>query len=304
MIGKIYHKQAELLLDVLPHILSEQRFALKGGTAINLFVRDMPRISVDIDLTYTRLEDRESAIASISNALTTISLMIKNALANINVNPIKDAGGNVIKMMITRVEATIKIEPNFVFRGTVFPTIDQNISKEAEKLFGMFMTARVLSIADLYGSKICAALDRQHPRDLFDVNMLLQNEGLTDDIRKAFIVYLAGHNRPMNELLNPRLKDIRKLYQNEFYGMTRMDITCEELAQTRDLLISKIREELTSNERIFLLSIKEGDPKWDLVGVGIIDQLPAIKWKVLNIRKMSKNKHTEMVEKLKVVLGV
>lgn len=303
MIEEIYHKQAELLLDVLPHFFLGPHFALKGGTAINLFVRDMPRLSVDIDLTYMPLENRESTLSSISDALSTIASKIEGTFANIKAD-CQWRGGKVVKLTIDRSDIKIKVEPNLIFRGSVFPTLDQDISKEAEKLFGMFITARTLSIADLYGSKICAALDRQHPRDFFDVHILLRNEGLTDDIRKAFVVYLAGYNRPMNELLNPNLKDIREIYQNEFYGITRIDVTCEELEQTRDLLISKICKEMTTNEREFLLSIKKGEPAWNLMDIEGIDALPALRWKLLNIRKMSKKKNSEMVERLKSVLKI
>ncbi len=69
--------------------------------------------------------------------------------------------------------------------------------------------------------EICAALDRQHPRDLFDVKLLLDNEGITDKIRTAFIVYLISHNRPMNELLNPTFQDISHQYTSEFTEINR-----------------------------------------------------------------------------------
>lgn len=52
MISEPYRAQMDLLLQVLPLVAKEESFALKGGTAINLFVRDMPRLSVDIDLTW------------------------------------------------------------------------------------------------------------------------------------------------------------------------------------------------------------------------------------------------------------
>jgi len=61
MIADIYRSQVELLLRVLPYVAKEKVFALKGGTAINLFVRDLPRLSVDIDLTYLPFEDRATA---------------------------------------------------------------------------------------------------------------------------------------------------------------------------------------------------------------------------------------------------
>jgi hypothetical protein len=58
MISDIYRAQADLLLQVLPQVAKEDFFALKGGAAINLFVRDMPRLSVDIDLSCQTFDDR------------------------------------------------------------------------------------------------------------------------------------------------------------------------------------------------------------------------------------------------------
>lgn len=67
-----YRQQVALLLRVLPFVEEERAFALKGGTAINLFVRDMPRLSVDIDLTWLPVEDRATSLAAINAAMLRI----------------------------------------------------------------------------------------------------------------------------------------------------------------------------------------------------------------------------------------
>ena len=72
----------------------------------------------------------------------------------------------------------------------------------------------------MYGGKLVAAMDRQHPRDLFDILQLFTHEGITAGIRRAFVVYLAGHNRPVHEVLSPSLRDIRYEYEQNFMGMT------------------------------------------------------------------------------------
>ncbi len=161
-----------------------------------------------------------------------------------------------------------------------------------------------MSIPDVYGGKICAALDRQHPRDLFDVNEMFNKYGLTDQIRSAFVVYLSGHDRPIQELLSPRLQDIRKLFDVQFKRMTEKAVTCEELEDVREKLISKINLELTLDERNFLLSIKMGNPNWGLINISGIEKLPAIQWKLANIAKMEKTKHSKLAESLKTVLGI
>jgi len=66
---KTYRQQVSLLLSVLPEVAKERCFALHGGTAINLFIRNMPRLSVDIDLTYLPIENREPSLKNIAEAL-------------------------------------------------------------------------------------------------------------------------------------------------------------------------------------------------------------------------------------------
>jgi len=156
----------------------------------------------------------------------------------------------------------------------------------------------------LYAGKICAALDRQHPRDLFDVHLLLENEGIKTELRKAFIVYLISHPRPMVEILNPQKIDIRSIFEKEFKGMIAQSITLEELETTRDKLVATLREELTPNERQFIVSMKQGQPLWDLLEIEGIEDLPAVKWKLLNILNMDPIKHKKAIHKLRDYLGV
>jgi len=300
-----YFKQAQLMLRVMPHVTAEACFALKGGTAINLYVRDMPRLSVDIDLTYLPLEPRDTALANIGEALHRIAAAIRRTIPGATVQEIRARGAEqVFKLTVRTPEATIKIEPNLVLRGSVFLPVERELSEQAELLFEASATASTLAVADLYGGKLCAALDRQHPRDIFDVKILMENEGITDDIRTAFIIYLASHDRPMSELLEPNLKDFRQVFEQEFAGMTDEDVDHDELVAVRGRLIETIRSSMTENEKKFLLTIKQGEPDWDLMPVAGIDQLPAIQWKLVNIRKMDKKKQKESLQKLQAALGL
>jgi len=150
--------------------------------------------------------------------------------------------------------------------------------------------------------KICAALDRQHPRDLFDVYYLLQNEGISEALKNTFIVYLLSHPRPIAELLEPRLKDIEALYEKEFVGMTMESVSLEILIQTRLDLIKKIHEKLSDDDRNFILSVKTGLPKWELFAYPQAQNLPAVKWKLHNLSKMSKEKRKAATAKLENIL--
>jgi len=301
-----YFKQADLMLRTIPHVAGEACFALKGGTAINLFVRDMPRLSVDIDLAYLPVDEpRETALKKIGEALGRIAAAIKRAIAGAKVRESRAREPErITKLVVATGQAQIKIEPNDVIRGSVFPVVERELTRRAEDMFERSVAARTLSVPDLYGGKLCAALDRQHPRDLFDVRVLLDKEGITDEIRKAFVVYLVSHDRPISELLDPTRKEIRQVYESEFAGMTIDEIAYEDLIAAREALIKTVRNELTGNEKAFLVSLKEGQPKWSLMGIEGIEKLPAIQWKLKNIQKMSEKKRTEALEKLKRTLGL
>ena len=299
-----FFPQAQLVIRSLPHVGTEDCFALKGGTAINLFLRDIPRLSVDIDLTYVPIEPREPSLEHISQALSRIARRIERGIGGASVVEAHPKGSShVARLFVETPDARIVIEPNHVIRGTVFPTEDRDLVEEAEHLFEMAVSVPTLSSADLYGGKICAALDRQHPRDLFDIKLLLGAEGITDSIRRAFIVYLASHNRPISELLAPGRHEFRQVFENELVGMVRYSVSYDELVDARDRLVETLRECLTDAEREFLISLKSGDPDWTLLGIPEIERLPAIQWKLANIRKMDTKKRTDALAHLKAVLA-
>lgn len=300
-----FFNEAKLMLDVLPSVAEEACFGLKGGTAINFFLRDMPRLSVDIDLTYLPIEDRNTSLAGITNGLKAIASRIHQANPSLQVQEGKLKNTpSVTKLYVSNQQAQIKVEPNLVLRGTLFPTEKLRLRPKVEELFETSVKMVVVSKADIYGGKICAALDRQHPRDLFDIKILLENEGITDEIRKGFIIYLAGHDETMSQLLAPSAKDIERIFAEEFAEMSTEPVTLDELLKTRSILIAMLKKELTQNERKFLLSIKEGAPQWDLLGVPGIEKLPAIQWKLANIKKMKPDHHRKSVERLKTILGM
>ena len=305
MIDTVFFRQAELLLRIIPLIDREALFALKGGTAINFFVRDLPRISVDIDLVYLPIGERDVALREISDILTRISRAVEDTIPGARVIPKKSKGSDLSSgLFVRRQEATVKIEPNPVIRGSVFPPARRALSPRAGDLFKMSVECQVLSENELYAGKICAALDRQHPRDLFDIMMLLRYRSFGAGMRKAFVVYLISHDRPMVELLNPRFGDIRPVFETEFQGMTAEEVTCEDLEKTREELVAMIARGLTVEEKQFIVSVKKGTPRWDLIGIDGIEDLPAVKWKLLNIGRMTPSKHKQAVRKLRDYLGV
>jgi hypothetical protein len=301
-----FFEQTGLMVKTLPLAMSEGCFALKGGTAINFFHREMPRLSVDIDLTYLPIQDRETTLNEISKALNRIAEKIKTQYPSYKVSKkiLKGENPYVFKLQVHSGKTQIKIEPNLVLRGFCYETQRLSMCKTACNFFEEEVRCMVMSPEDLYGGKICAALDRQHPRDFYDVKILLENEGITEKIMESFVVYLSSNNRPISELLSPKIIDTKTVFQREFTGMAQNPVNYDDLMDVRTTLIRTINKTLTNDQRHLLLSVKEGLPKFDLLKVSDIEKLPAIQWKIKNIQKMDKLKHKEAVEKLRYALGI
>ncbi len=302
MILAKYRAQVDLLLSILPHVAKENSLALKGGTAINLFVRDMPRLSVDIDLTYINWEDdRATALQNISDALGRIEERIKAAIPDISVTRVPPEQGQDVKLNCQTKQAHIKIEVNTTTRGIIFPVRMMQVTDAVQNDFKKFAAINVVSHGELFGGKICAALDRQHPRDLFDVYHLLTNEGISEEIKLGFITFLLSHTRPMGELIRPHLLDQHEAFENQFAGMTTTPFYYTTYEAVRERLIAEIFQSLTADDRKFLLSFKKGEPVWNLIPIDNLQHLPAVKWKLLNIQNLLKNnptKHSEMLNAL------
>lgn len=304
MIGDArYRRQVSLIMRVLPIIAQEKCFALKGGTAINLFVRDMPRLSVDIDLAYLPILERDESLRDIDESLKGIMNRVLKSIPGSKVQAsVLRGSDSVVKLVVNTVDAQIKVEVTPVLRGTVFPSEIRTVSEKVENEFG-YAEITVVSFPDLYGGKIVAALDRQHPRDLYDVRLLLANEGMSRELFQAFLVYLISHDRPMSEILTPNLRDIRHEFEHGFSGMTFEAVTCDELERTREDLIERIHSAFTGDDKKLLLSIKGGTPEWNLLSIKDVDKLPAVRWKLQNLAKLGEQKRKALLEQLSSVLN-
>jgi predicted nucleotidyltransferase component of viral defense system len=302
-----YRDQVRLLLDVLPLVMAEPSFALKGGTAINLFEWDMPRLSVDIDLTYLPTEGRPESLAAIGEALGRIRAAIETRLQPTKVTqPTQGAEAMEVKLHCQRGRTQIKIEVNPSLRGHLLPTRDLPCSERVQEEFAAFVEARCVSHGELFGGKIAAALDRQHPRDLFDVKLLLDREGFTEDVRIGTLVALVSHGRPVAELVRPRAKNQRETFKSQFEGMPFEPFTYEDHEATLGRLVTALHDGLTDDERSFLLSFEEGEPDWKLFPVQGLSDLPAPQFKLINIRKFREaqpERHAQAVAALREALG-
>ena len=302
MARESYLAQVRLLMRLLPIVSTESAFALKGGTAINLFYREMPRLSVDIDLAYLPIEDRATSLHAIDAAFDRIMAQI-NKLPGVNAQRIAGGGGGDTRVLTTADGVTVKLETSPVMRGAIGKPRLMRTTDAVEDAFG-FVATNVLAFDDLYAGKLHAALDRQHPRDLFDVKLLYKNEGLTDDLFRVFLVYAACSSRPMHELLAPNEKDIADEFAREFAGMTAEPVNIDALLSARKRMIDDIQARLNGNAAEFLRTLQAGEPDFTLIELPQAADLPAIKWKILNLKKVKADnpeKHRAQTKALRAI---
>ena len=200
------------------------------------------------------------------------------------------------KLLVRRGAVEVKIEVNFVMRGTVLPVRMASLTQNARETLQADIEIPVVSLEDVYGGKLVAAMDRQHPRDLFDVLQLFAHEGITAGIRRAFVVYLASHNRPVYEVLFSSLRDIRQEFEHNFTGMTAEPVEIDALLSARERMMRELQQGLSADERRFLLSLVAAEPEWSLLGLPHLEQLPGLRWKVQNLERLRKTNARKFAE--------
>lgn len=291
----MYRRQVALLIRVMPIVFKIKDFAVHGGTAINLFHRNLPRYSVDIDVTYIPLEDRDTSLKNINTHLANLKTAIERAVPGIRVIHKPD----VWKLQCVKDGTTIKIEVNGTKRGILGDTEKIQLCEKAKEEFGMSCFANIVSWSQLYGGKIVAALSRQHPRDLFDCR------GITSDdfvaVKNGFMLCLLGSDKPIIESLNPNPIDQQEALDNQFEGMTDEPFNYDDYQKARLNLIDVVNQGLTDDDKAFLISFEDGNPDWSKCCAGDLSYYPSVRWKLQNIAKLKSNnptKHKEGVDKL------
>jgi predicted nucleotidyltransferase component of viral defense system len=302
-----YVQSVRLLLTALPNVFASDSLALKGGTAINLFLSDMPRLSVDIDVVYLPTsKTRAEALADITSELTRMSVSL--ARLGLKTARTSSRSGDDCVIFISNEETQIKVEINTVLRGSLLPPVTTPTHQIVSEIFGIEISVPLLNTTEIYAGKIMAALDRQHPRDLFDVWHMYERRGIDQPIVDAFIIYLISHNRPPHEVLNPNDKPINALYRDALEGMIRTEIpTLKTLEHIRRQLKQDVIGHLTEKHRKFLNGFFAGTSIWDLLPFQNVDRLPAIRWKIENLdrlRSQSLSKYREQSRKLASILNI
>ena len=284
---KSYVDTVRLMLEVAPEVFASGRVAMKGGTALNFFVQDMPRLSVDIDVVFVPHQTpRDTALAEIASELSALQTRLNRR--GIKAELASSKTGDETKLFARRDRVEVKIEINHVFRGTLLPVGTRSLTKTASDLFTTALAVPTLAVAELYGSKLVAAMDRQHPRDLFDVHGMFQRFGLTPEIVECFVGYIAGHNRPVHEVLGSRDIDLARPFDNEFAGMEREPVSLRVLEEARIRLRRELAVALTADHKRFLIGLVAGQPPWEAMQCRHLAELPAIQWKLQNLARLKR----------------
>lgn len=300
---KSFHRQAQLLLRLLPEIAKDKNFALHGGTAINLFYHNMPRLSVDIDLTWIPYGGRENDLQQIRDRLLLISSVIKKAIPAILIRePVTE--DDELKLYCTLTDITVKVEVNTVNRGVLGETIQMQLCEAAQKNFDSYCEVQTVPVNQLFGGKLVAALDRQHPRDLFDCRKMLESTGYTNDIHTGFMFCLLSSKRPFHEILKPRFINQEAVFRSQFSGMTDEQFTYELFEEVRLAICEKINASLSNTDKALLKSFAKGEPVWPDDDWSVY---PGIQWKLINIQKLKASnnaKYQAQLTELDKVLGL
>lgn len=285
-----YTDRVRLLVDFLPVLSQEPRFALKGGTAINLFEHDLPRLSVDIDLAWLPIHDYAEDVRLISEALGCLADVLRVRPLQLQVQLSANEGAGVTRLVVSRGRARVQIETTPVLRGVVHPTRNMAVRPRVQEVFG-FASVQVLSFADLYAGKLAAALSRQHPRDLFDVGLLLEDERADQLLWRTFLVYLTCSPKPAWEMLAPRPPtDFAAIFETHFKGMTAEPVEAETLLSVRERLLARVAGWLDEPSRAFLRSVESEQPDFGLIGLAHAAELPGVRRKLYNLAQRTEAK--------------
>ena len=297
----VYRRQVALLIRIMPIVFRIKDFAVHGGTAINLFYRNLERLSVDIDLTYIPLKEREESLNEINTHLSRLKKEIEQAVPGINVIH----KSNVWKLECFKEGTKIKLEVNGTKRGVIEPPVIMQLCETARETFHLNCYANIVSWGQLFGGKICAALSRQHPRDLFDCRGITAEE--FDSVKSGFMLCLLGSDKPIVESFAPNPIDQSEAMENQFNGMTDTPFSYQDYEEARTKLIKIVNGGLTEGDKQFLIGFEEGDPDWSKCCAGNLEAYPSVKWKLQNIctlKKKNPEKHKDGVDKLRRHFGL
>ena len=291
-------RQAEWLGSLCPALAPESCFALKEGTALSVYWFDYPRLSVDLDLVFVPRKSREEFQTLTHEALHRVQSRIRNLYpaATLRTEPLpgSSAAGKVIVAMGP---LEVKMEVATVHRETLYPTQVRPVQPQAVPTFGK-TSLPLLSFSETCAGKFNAALTRQHPRDLFDVGVILEHAEISPETRTAFAVNLITQPRPFAHMLNPRLKAIPPEALEILTRMTTQPFRALTLPDNLITLQDTLCRRMPAAHQEFLLSFTHGTPDWSLLEVPHAARLPAVRWREQQMSQFTVDRRQELAEGL------
>jgi hypothetical protein len=293
------HVLVRLLEGVRTHPFLGTRMALKGGTALNLFVLGLPRLSVDIDLNYIGAADRETMVAErprIEQALHQVAGRMGLTVKRV---PMEHAGG---KWRLTYVTAlgrpgTIEVDVNFMLRTPLWPVTP----RDSPPIGGeRAMQVLVVDEHELAAGKLAALVARSASRDVFDARELLRRPGLDRaKLRLGFVVYGGANREDWREITIEHVQTTATEVDSQLVPMLRLDVrpAKTDIAVWTETLVRETRELMAA---VLPLEAHELDFIGRLNGVGdiapelltadpsmqtIIREHPGLRWKALNVKR-------------------
>jgi hypothetical protein len=305
-----YVDTVRLMLRAAPHVLSNPVFAMKGGTALNVFLHDLPRLSVDIDLVFTdHAVPRGEALIAIKDELEAMVLRLRRL--GLNSSLTKSTDGSETKLTLVKGNdhrTKVKIEINQNFRGTLLPVQKIRLAEKARDMFATDVEVPSLTPAELYGGKMVAALDRQHPRDFFDVREMFHRGYFGPTVVDCFVGYLAGQFKtPIHSVLFSEDRDISLLYKAEFNGITAEEVSLADLELARTTLRAELFNGLEDRHKEFLLGVARLEVDWDLMPFPHLCDMPAVRRRLENLENKRKRnpekfrlEHSELAKRFRL----
>jgi predicted nucleotidyltransferase component of viral defense system len=279
------------------HPFLKGRLALKGGTALNLFLFDVPRLSVDIDLNYIGAADRDTMMAERPKVEQAIQAVCSREGMNITRVPTDHAGGKwrLRYESALGVGGNLEVDLNFMFRVPLWTVTSRSAT------VGSYSATQipVLDLHELAAGKLAALLSRRASRDLFDAHQLLTHGDLDrTKLRLGFVLYGAMNRKDWRTVAIDDVGYDHRELKNELIPVIRPEPLAKWKAGDRaESMIDECRERLgavlpmAANEIAFLDRILDhGEIKPELLTANMemskrISAHPLLQWKALNARQ-------------------
>jgi hypothetical protein len=289
----------ELLEGLRSHPFLKLRIALKGGTALNLFAADLPRLSVDLDLNYVGAAERETMLGDRPKVEQAAQAVCGRLGIQIKRSPTDHAGGKW-RLSFTSVHGrtgTLALDVSFILRTPLWPLVMQD-----SRSLGPFRATQipVLDIHELAAGKMAALMARSLARDIFDVQWMLSAPALDPaKLRLGFVVYGGINRRDWREVALDDVQADPDEVDSMLVPMLRADLAPPkaEISAWTQALVDDCRHRLSAvlplapNEVEFLERLNDrGDIAPELLtndpGMqAIIREHPGLRWKALHVKK-------------------